>query len=151
MGRIYSVSFTDIAVVAQQDLFQLESLIVPSTLHAVFLGQRTDLGDAEAEGLSIIIARVTDTVTNVTAEVPVDGGDAVATANINVNQTTELVAGISNIHSEMWNIALPFVYLPPPELRPTIKVSDALVVNLNTTPTDSITMSGTLYFEQIGN
>jgi len=151
MGRLYSVSFTEIAVAAQQDLFQLESLIVPSILHAVFLSQSTDLGDAAAEGLSIKIARVTDAVSNVTAEVPLDGGDAVATANINVNQTTELVAGITIIHSEAWNIALPFVYLPPPELRPTIKISDTLVVNLNKTPIDTMDMSGTLYFEQIGN
>ena len=151
MGRLYSISFTEISVALQQDLFHLETLTVPSILHAVFLSQSSDLGDAEAEGLSIIIARVTDAVTNVTAEVPLDGGDAVATANINVNQTTELVAGITTVHSEAWNIALPFVYLPPPELRPTIQIGNALVVNLNTTPNDAMIASGTLYFEQIGN
>jgi len=45
---------------------------------------------------------------------------------------------------------MPFVYLPPPELRIVVPVGDVVVVNLNTTPADSITMSGTMYFEEIG-
>ena len=148
---MYSVSFTEVAVTAQQDLFQIEALVVPAKLVAVTLSQTSDVGDAAAEGLSIIIRRVTDAVTNVTTEVMIDGGDAVANADCNVNQTTELVTGASTIHSEAWNIAMPFVYLPPPELRPTIQIGNVIVVNLNTTPADSITMSGTLYFQESGN
>jgi len=151
MSRMYSVAFTEVAVTAQQDLFQIEALVVPAKLVAIYLSQSSDVGDAAAEGLSIIIQRVTDAVTNVTTEVMIDSGDAVANANCNVNQTTELVTGASIIHSEAWNIAMPFVYLPPPEIRPTIQIGNVIVVNLNTTPADSITMSGTLYFEEYGN
>lgn len=151
MGRRYSVSFTEVAVTAQQDLFQIEALVVPSILHAVYLSQTTDVGDAAAENLSILIRRVTDVVTNVAVEQALDQGDAAANAGLNVNQTTELVIGAATIHSEAWNIAMPFIYLPPPELRPIIQIGNAIVVNLNTTPADSITMSGTLYFEEFGN
>ena len=150
MGRMYSASFSNVAVTAQQDLFQIEALTTPIILHAVYLSQTTEVGDAMSEGLSILIARVTDDVTNATAEVSLDGGDAAATADINVNQTTELVTGITTIHSEAWNVLSPFVYLPTPECRPVIQIGNALVVNLNTTPADSITMSGTIYFEQFG-
>lgn len=150
MGRIYSVSFTEVAVTAQQDLFQIEAVTVPAIIHAVYLSQTSDVGDAAAESLSILFRRVTDALTNVTAEAQLDTGDAAANADLNVNDTTELVTGAQTVHAEAWNIAMSFVYLPPPELRIVVPVDDVLVVNLNTTPADSITMSGTMYFEEIG-
>ena len=151
MGRMYSLSFTEVSVTAQQDLFQVEALVVPAILHAVYLSQSSDVGDAAAENLSIIIRRVTDAVTDDLATVVLDSGDATQNADVAINETTELTTGIAVIHSECWNIANTFIYLPPPELRPTIVVSDALVVNLNTTPADAIVMSGTLYFEELGS
>jgi hypothetical protein len=150
MGRIYSASFSEVAVTAQQDLFQIEANTVPAIIHAIYLSQSSDLGDAESEGLSILIQRVTDAVTNDIAEVALDGGSAAANADLAVNETTELTTGASVIHTEVWNILTPFIYLPPPELRPIVNIGDAIVVNLNTTPGDSITMSGTLYFEELG-
>lgn len=152
MSRIFTVQFTEVAVTAQQDLFQIEALVVPAKLHAVYLSQSTDVGDAEAEGLSILIRRVTDAVTNDLAEAKIDSGSAAANADLAVNETTELVTGAETIHSEVWNIAQgPFIYLPPPEHRPTIEIGNAIVVNLNTTPADSITMSGTAYFSEYGS
>ena len=53
MGRRYSVSFTDVAVTVQQDLFQLEALVVPAKLLGCTISQSSDVGDAAAEGLSI--------------------------------------------------------------------------------------------------
>ncbi len=150
MGRMYSVSFTEVAVTAQQDLFQIEAVTVPAIIHAVYLSQTSDLGDAASEGLSILIRRVTDALVNVTAEAQCDPGDAAALADLNVNDTTELVTGAANVHSEAWNILTPFVYLPPPELRIVVDVGNCITVNLNTTPADSITMSGTMYFEEVG-
>ncbi len=151
MGRIYSLSFTNIAVSAQQDLFQVEALVVPAILHAVYISQSSDVGDAAAENLSILIQRVTDAVTDDLATVPIDAGDATQNADVAINETSELVTGAAVIHSECWNIAQTFIYLPPPELRPTITIGDVIVVNLNTTPGDELTMSGTLYFEEVGN
>ena len=151
MGRIYSAVFTEVAVSAQQDLFQLEANTVPIIIHAIYLSQSSDVGDAAAENLSILIQRVTDEVTDDVTEQALDGGDAAANAEIAVNETTELTTGAAVLHSECWNIAQTFIFLPPPELRPTIKIGDAVVVNLNTTPGDPITMSGTIYFEEIGN
>jgi len=150
MGRRYSVSFTEVGVTAQQDLFQIEANTVPAKILGVYLSQSSDLGDAASEGLSILIRRVTDAVTNDVAEVPLDAGDGVANADLAINETTELTTGATTIHSEAWNILTPFVYLPTPEMQPVVTVGDALVVNLNTTPADSITMSGTLYFEEVG-
>ena len=138
MGRIYSVSFAEVAVTAQQDLFQIEANTTPARLHGVFLSQSSDLGDSESEGLSILIRRVTDAVTNDVAEVLIDGGDGNANADLAINETTELTTGASTVHAEAWNILTPFIYLPLPEHRPFIAIGDALTVNLNTTPTDSL-------------
>lgn len=151
MSRLYSVSFTEVSVSVQQDLIQIEALVVPAIIHAVYLSQSSDLGDAAAEGLSILLRRFTDAVTDDIVEVKLDGGSAAANANLAINETTELITGTETIHPESWNIAMPFVFLPPPELRPIIQISNGMAVNLNTTPADPITMSGVLYFEEFGN
>lgn len=151
MGRIYTVQFTEVAVVAQQDLFQLEALVVPAIIHACYLSQSTDVGDAAAEGLSIQVRRFTDAVTDDLATAQLDDGDATQNADVAVNETTELVTGQDIIHSEVWQIGQTFIYLPPPELRPVVQIGNGIAINLNTTPADSITMSGTLYFEEMGN
>lgn len=151
MARMYTAQFTDVAVSAQQDLFQIEALVVPVTIHAVYLSQISDTGDAEAENLSILIRRATDVVTDDIVEARLDLGDSAANADLAVNETTELVTGTEIIHSEAWNIALPFVWLPPPEMRIVIQIDEVVVVNLNTTPNDELTMSGTLYFSESGN
>ena len=151
MGRMYTVQFSEIAVVAQQDFFQLEALVTPAIIHACYISQRLDVGDAAAENLSILIARVTDAVTDGPATVKLDNGDATQTADVAINQTTELVTGIEVLHSECWNIAQTFVFLPHPEVRPVVEVGNVIVINLNTTPADSLTCSGTLYFEEVGS
>ncbi len=150
MGRIYSVSFTDVPVTVVQDLFQVEAKVVPAILHAIYISQNTDVGDAAAENLTIQILRVTDTVTDDLPTVQLDAGDATQNANVAINETSQLTTGAEIVHTECWNISQTFIYLPPPELRPIIKIDDAIVVDLATAPNDSITISGTLYFEELG-
>lgn len=148
--RMYSVSFTDVAVSAAQDFFQIEAVTVPATIHAIYLSQNSDVGDAAAENLTVRIRRVTDALTNVTAEAQCDTGDAAALADLNVNDTTPLTTGAQTLHPECWNIATPFVYLPPPELRIIVPVGDVVTVNLVSAPADAITMSGVMYFSEQG-
>ncbi len=150
MGRMYTVSFEDVAVSAQQDLIQIEAKTVPAILHHATFSQNSDVGDSAAENLLIVIRRVTDSVTNDLAEVKLDPGDAAANANLAINETTELTTGAERILAENWNIALPWVWLPPPEMRVVVDVDNAVVFNLATTPADALTMSGTLTFEEVG-
>ncbi len=148
--RMYTVSFTEVAVTAQQDLFQVEANTVPAVIHGVTLSQTSDVGDSAAENLSIMIARVTDVVTDDLATVQADKGDATQLADVAINETSELTTGIEIYHSEAWNIALPFIWMPPPEMRLIVEIGNTVVVNLNTTPADSLTMSGTIYFSESG-
>lgn len=151
MGRMYTVSFVDVAVTAQQDFFQIEANTIPAILHAIFLSQTSDVGDAAAENLTIQILRVTDAVTNDLAEVLLDAGDGAALADLAINETSELTTGAEVIHAESWNIAMPFIWMPPPEMRIIVEVGNAVVVNLNTTPADELTMNGVMYFEEQGS
>ncbi len=149
MGRMYTVQFTAVAVSAQQDLFQIEALVTPAIIHACFISQSSDVGDANAASVSILIRRATDVVTDDLATVQLDKGDATQTADVAINETTELVTGTEVIHAEDWNIALPWVWLPPPEMRIVVPVGDVVCINMNTT--DTLTMSGTIYFEEVGS
>jgi len=151
MGRMFTVSFTNVAVTADQDLFQIEGLAGDTILHACFISQNSDVGDASAESLTIRFRHVTDALTNVTAEVKLDKGSGAALADLNVNDTTPFTTGAETIHVEDWNIAMPFVWLPTPEMRIHIPKDDVVTVNLIANPADSLTMSGTLYFEEIGS
>lgn len=145
---MFSLSFTEVAVTAQQDLFQLEADTVPIKIHSVHLSQSTDVGDSAAEHLSVVIREVTDTVTDDGGEQGLDRNNpGTFSGSCAVNETTELTTGAAVLHSEAWNILMPFVYLPPPEARISVDIGNAVVVNLNTTPADSITMSGTIVFE----
>lgn len=151
MPRMYSVSFTDVAVSAAQDLFQIEAVTNNVVLHACYVSQNSDVGDTAAENLTIRIRRVTDALTNVTAEAQLDLGDAAALADLNVNDTTPLTTGAETVHVECWNIAQTWVWLPPPELRIVMQVLDVIVVNLVAAPADALTMSGVLYFGESGS
>ncbi len=147
-ARIYSLSFTNVAVTADQDLFEIEAVTNDVILHACYISQNSDVADASAETLTIRVVRFTDALTNVTAEALLDMDNSAALADLAINVTTPLTTGASTIHVEDWNIAMPWVYLPPPELRPIIPAGDGIAINLIANPADSLTMSGTVYFEE---
>jgi len=146
---MYTVQFTAVAVTAQQDLFQIEAVTVPAIIHQIVVSQSSDFGDAAAENLVIKLRRVTDALTDVTVEALLDLGDSAALADLNVNDTTQLVTGVDTFHVEGWNIAQPFVFLPPPELRPVCQVGNVIVVTMSA-PADALTIHGTMYFEETG-
>ena len=151
MGRMYTVSFTATSVSAAQDLFQIESNTVAVIIHAVYLSQSSDAGDANSEALRLRFRRVTDALTNVTAEEQLDSDDAVAQADLNVNDTTPFTAGAETLHVESWNILTPFVYLPPPKLRIRINPTETVTLNLIAAPSAAVTMDGVMYFEEGGS
>lgn len=151
MGVMYSVEFNSVAVTVVQDLFQIEAVTVPILIHQVSVSQHTDVGDAAAESLLIQLrGEITDAVTDDLAAVPYTSGRATANlSNLAINETTQIVTGVTDVYSEAWNIALPFIWMPPPEMRYLLSVGDAFVVDLATTPADSLTMHGTVIFEEL--
>ena len=155
MSKIYSAEFGAVAVAAAQDLF---SLLVgddePIRLLGCVISQSSDVADAAEEGLLIKIIRGWGTVgSGGSAPTPInlDGKGGAATTTVRANDTTEASAGTAvDIHSEVWNIRMPFIYMPIPELRIRVDLGDDLLsVSLITVPGDEITCSGTIYWEEI--
>jgi hypothetical protein len=148
-GRMYSAPFEDVAMTVAQDLWQIEQDASQIILHYFEIGQTSDPGDAAAELLIIKMRRVTDAVGAIDTPNPLDTGDAAATANVETNDTVQLVTGVNTIWASSWNIALPFIWMPPPEQRVAIVAGDALTITCSV-PLDSLTIHGTLVFEEIG-
>ena len=155
MGKIYSAEFADVAVTAAQDLF---SLLVASNEPIKILGciisQRSDVGDTEEEGLLIKIIRGWGTVGSggsAPTAINLDSKGGAASASVRANDTVEASAGSPvDVHCEVWNIRMPWIYMPIPELRIKADNADDLIsVSLITAPTDEITVSGTLYWEEL--
>ena len=155
MSRIYSAQFEDVNVTVAQDLF---SLLVgddePIILLACTISQRSDLGDAEEEGLLIQIIRGWGTVGSVgTAPTPraLDQRIGAATTTVRANDTTEASSGTPlDMHSEVWNIRMPWIYLPVPETRIRVDQADDIIsVSLITAPSDVLVVSGTIYWEEL--
>jgi hypothetical protein len=155
MSRMYTAQFTGVAVTAQQDLFEI---VAASTnvviIHAIELSQSTEVGDAQEEGLSILMKSGSTTSGSggsAVTPVDVDFGDPAFSGTCEANNTTKATAGTIVTHAAWnWNVRGEFVKIFTPETRPVIRPSRRWTLELATTPADSITMSGTVTFEEIG-
>jgi len=152
MGRKYAAVFEEVAVTVAQDLFEV---VAPAdgavVIHSVTITQSSDAGDAEAEMLPILIHRGTATGSGGTTVTPspLAVGDAAFGGTVEANNTTQSVEG-TFLHAEAFNIQIGFYYLPPPEDRPILSPSGLFIVELQAAPSDSLTMNGTIVFEEIG-
>lgn len=155
MSRLYTVQFTGVAVTAQQDFFELTAgAAMGFRIWSFYLSQSTEVGDAQEEGLSILLksgATVSGSGGSTPAIVPVDFGDAAAGLAAEANNTSRANTGtIVTHHAWNWNVRVPFQYIFLPEERPVMRVSRRCTLELATTPADSITMSGFILVEELG-
>ena len=160
MSRIYTVEFEGTAVATASgdvDFFEiLPAANKPVLIHAVFLSQSSDVGDAAEEILRVKIIRLPATVTSGTGgasatPVPLDVNDAAAGAVCEVlNTAVATTSGTAvDIHSDAFNIRVGWVYMPTPEMRPRVNNAEGIVVRLMAATVDELTMSGTVYIEEV--
>ena len=156
---VYTAAFTGVAVSAQQDFFEVAGPADAVTiLHAIKLINTSDFGDAQEEVLQIILRRGTGAVTSgsggtVVTPQPIESGSSAYGGVVEANNTTKMAVGTGTINilrADNWNVRLPYLWLPTPEMRPILGPSVRFVVELATTPADAIVMSGTLTFEELG-
>ena len=153
-GPVYVVSFTAVAVTAAQDVFELN---VASTLRGAYLrevriGQYSDAGDTAAEMLSVLVIKgytVTGSGGGAFTPVPIDARSVAASSTAAINNTTVANTGTAlTLVSDAFNIQAGWLYQPGPSDRPRLAASDRLVVRI-TIPADSLTMNGTLVYEEL--
>ena len=157
MARQYTAVFSSVAVTAQQDFFEILAATGKRIrINGWMLSQSTEIGDAQEEGLALIVKRGAGAVTSGSGgstftPSPQDVDDTASGATVEINNTTKMLVGagtLTNLEAHNWNVRAPFLMIYPPEMRPRIKPGDRLTIELGTTPADSITMSGTVWFEE---
>ncbi len=155
MGRMYSAEFSKVAVTLDQDFFEIVPADEkPVAIHAVFLSQSSDVGDAAEEILNFKIMRgftSSGSVGSSSTPAPLNPLDTAAGAAVEVNNTTIATTGtIIDLHSGAFNIRTGLQLIFPPELRPvTTNANTSVVIRLLENTADSLTMSGTVYFEEL--
>lgn len=159
-GRMYTAVFKDVAVTAAQDLFEVAGPSDAITVvHRILLTQSTETGDAAEEMMRLTTNRGVGAVTSgsggatVTPQ-PVSDGDAAYGGTIERNNTTIMAVGSGTLESDLeafaWNIRVPFDLVWLPEFRPVISPGNRWTVELESAPADSVTVSGTVWFEEVG-
>ena len=155
MSGIYTVQFNNVAVTAQQDLFDI---LAHSSKQCVLLGfgisQSSDFGDAQEELLQIAVQSGATTIgSGGTAPTPTanDGSASAAGFTARVNDTTKASAGTIVTHYPYsWNVRVGMDVILPEQMQIIFGAGRRLCVVLNSTPADSITMSGYAVIQEIG-
>lgn len=155
-GRMYSISFSEVAATLAQDLFEI---LAPSDnifiLHKCVISQSSDAGDVQDEQLFTSIRRVSGAPASgsggsVSTPRPLHQGDAAAGVTAEVNNTTVLTGGTDVVlWAESWNVRNGFSFYPAPEDRLIFSPATRCVIDM-TAPNDSLTISGTVLIEEIG-
>jgi len=146
----YIAMFEEVAVTAKQDLFEIiNTPSVRSKLISLSITQSSDAGDTEAEMASVLIHRSTS---------PGSGGALITPSPLNhdqafsgqvyTNNTTQGGEG-TKVWANSFNIMNGLEKYFEPEERIVIPVAGHLVVELQANPTDSLTMSGYIVFEEL--
>ena len=157
MSNMYSIEFENITVNAagtDQEIFSvLPATQKPCILYAIFIDQNTEVGDAEEEMLRWKIVRGHTTVGSGGAAVTpqkLNPDAPTAGASCRVNDTTLQTAGTAvDLHSGAFNVRAGLIFIPTPEMRITWKNAEFLAVRMLSTVGDDLSMSGTLYFEEV--
>jgi hypothetical protein len=153
MSRIYRVPYSG-AVTTSADLIEiLPADDKPVKLIGFIIGQTSETGDAAEENLRLTVRHMTATVTSgsggssVTPVKNDPGVDVAAgfAAEAN-NGTVATTSGTSTVMEEFaWNIrSSPLErWWPDDDLAPTARQGEALLIRLESTPADSISVNYT--------
>jgi hypothetical protein len=146
---MYSATFEEVAVTAAQDLFEINA---PSdavvVVHAFEISQSSD---TDNENLNLLIHRGSTSGSGGSSPTPapMEVGDAAFGGTVEANNTSQSTEG-TILHSAAFSVLSGYTYIWTPEMRPVISPSGRLIIELQTAPGDSLTMSGVVYFEEIG-
>jgi len=159
MGRMYTVEFEGTTVANASgtvDLFEITPADdLPCTVHALFLSVSSELGDAAEEILRIRVIRghvTSGSGGTATTPRPLVFGDSAAGFSAETLNTTIASTGtVNNLHSDGFNVRSGFPLVLTPEMRWGVtQANTTLVVRLMAAVSDDVTMSGTLYVEELG-
>lgn len=159
---VYAVSFFEQTIAAASgdyDLFEIDPAAdKPVEVIAIFVGNKSEVGDAQEEMVSWSITRFTGgTFTSgngtSTTAVPMELLDQAASgAYETVGATVATSTGTTTqVHQDTFNIRTGLQIIFPPDMR--IKcagvANEAMVIRMRTALADDATVSGTLYVREL--
>jgi hypothetical protein len=153
---VYTVSFDQqsfTAANADYDFFELDAAAEkPIEIVAIFIGNKSEVGDAQEEMVAFSVVRGNATTGNGTSTTPrpLDASDGAASFTAEVVSSTPASAGTAvNLHVDTFNIRTGLQLIFPPDMRPKTQGADLLCVRLLTALADDATLSGTLYVREL--
>ncbi len=156
MGRKYSVSFEGTAVTVAADLFEITPADdKPCKIIGMTLAQSSDVGDAAEEILRFKMIRghaTSGSGGSAPTPAPLGASGAAAGFTAETCNTTAASTGTAvDLFADAFNIRSGYQIWFPPEAQPEVsQAGTTLVVRLMAAPADSLTMSGTLFVEELG-
>lgn len=153
---IYGANFSAQAVTTATDIFECTPAADrPVYIYGLSLGQTTDLGDAAEEVLMIGIYRDCTAGSGGTAntEYIYNNNAAGSASDMATRSLGTASTGGTLIDIIPWNIRIPLLWVPIPEMRPKFSNLAAegpvSTFRLIAAPTDSLTVSAVLYWATI--
>jgi hypothetical protein len=146
--RVYTDQFNNVSIAAVQDMFDIQpGATIGVEIHEWVVGQVTA---TSVGNLRISNHRLPATVTTGsggTAATPQkkNFNDAAAIHTCRVNDTTQATTSgtNSNLRGDIYNVINGYQYMPPPEDREQITISQAFIVSLDQAPGAGEVSSGT--------
>lgn len=162
MRGVYSVSFFEQTIAnasGDYDLWEIDPAAdKPVEIVAIFIGNKSEIGDAQEEMVSFSVTRFTGgtfTSGNGTSTTPVktdstDGAASFAAETVGATVATS-TGTTEHVHQDTFNIRTGLQLIFPPEMRPKCvgNANEAMVVRLRTALADDATVSGTLYVREL--
>lgn len=155
-NRIYTVSFSAVAVTVAVDMFEITPADdKPIEIMGLFIAQSSDFGDAQAEQTGYRVIRghtVAGSGGTTTTPRPLNRSDAAAGLTAKTNNTTAANTGTTvDLHADVINWQAGYMlWLPEGCEWEAAQGDTTIIVRLVAAPTDSLTMSGTMYIREQG-
>ena len=153
---IYGANFSAQAITTATDIFEFTPAADrPVVIYGLQLGQTTDLGDAAEEVLMIGIYRDCTAGSGGTSntEYIYNNHSVGATNTAGTRSLGTASTGGTLIDIIPWNIRIPLLWIPIPEMRPKFSNIAAegpvSTFRLIAAPADSITTSATVYWAEV--
>lgn len=161
---IYTVEFTNkaaTAAMADFDFFEIDPATEkPCEICAIYIGQETQEGDANADWSRYAILRFSGGTFTSGGEAsttprpldPSDGAAAFSADAFNANGGAASSSGTTvRLHSDTFNLAVGLQLVFPPDLRPKVDgtAQSALVVRHESTLDATTNFSGALYVREL--
>lgn len=152
---LYTTLFSAVAVTAQQDFFELNSVSNKTLcVHSIRLSQVSDVGDAASEGLAVTLVSghaTSGSGGSTHTPAPLQTGGGASSFTVEINNTTIASTGTPITHYAWnWVIQAPFIEQFTPSEMVYLAPGGRLCLRLSTTPADSLTMSGVMVVEEFG-